>query len=212
MDEPGRSGRTGGNGPHEARGWNIYCRKDGQHVLQFRTGPRGSEWRETRIPREHRTQKRAQRYALAWLAEYRKMAGMQPVLPGPDESKSPTIRSHADAWIELCDKNPKLSPAMRKQHARSMRVHVLHYSEVADVPVASLGTAVLRAWVRKVRDNGKVRSRWERGQEGKKMRTVVRGGPLAPFSTRNVVNSLTAFLLGHAGGGEGCPARQPDEA
>lgn len=168
MDEPGRSGRTGKNGPHEDRGWNIYRRKDGQHVLQFRTGPRGSEWRETRIPREHRTEKRAERYALAWLAEYRKMAGTQAVLAEPDEVKSPTIRSLADAWIDLCDKNPKLSPAMRKQHARSMRVHVLHYPEVADVPVASLGSAVLRAWVRKVRDNGKIRPRWERGRTGRR--------------------------------------------
>ena len=194
MDEPRRSGRTGKNGSHEDRGWNIYRRKDGQHVLQFRTGPRGSEWRETRIPREHRTENQAERYARAWLAEYRKMAGTRAVLAEPDEVKTPTIRSVADAWFDLCEKNPKLSPAMRKQHARSMRLHVLHYPEVADVPVGSLGPGVLRAWVRKVRDNGKIRSRWERGVDGKKVRTVVRGGPLAPFSTRNVVNSLTAFF------------------
>jgi integrase len=194
MDQPGRSGRTGKNGPHEDRGWNIYRRKGGQHVLQFRTGPRGSEWRETRIPREHHTEKQAERYALAWLAEYRKMAGTQAGLAEPDEVKSPTIRSLADAWVDLCDKNPKLSPAMRKQHASSMRVHVLPYPEVSDVPIASLGPAVLRGWLRKVRDNGKVTIEWKKGEDGKRTRGFVRGGKLAPFSCRNVVNSLTAFF------------------
>ncbi len=75
-----------------------------------------------------------------------------------------------------------------------MRVHVLAYREVAEVPIASLGHAALRAWVRKVRDDGKVKTEWRKGDDGKRTRTLVRGGPLAPYSTRNHVNSLTAFF------------------
>jgi integrase len=178
--------------PNEDRGWNIYRRGDGQYVLQYRVAP--GKWREARVPRERRTEKHAERYAVAWVAEYRKTTGARPVLPGPDENVGATIKSLSDVWLDLCDKNPKLSPAMRKQHATSMRVHVLPYREVADVPIASLGPAVLRAWLRKVRDDGRVTIEWKKGEDGRRTRTFRRGGRLAPFTCRNVVNSLTAFF------------------
>ncbi len=193
MDEPGRTGKTGRGRSYEDRGWNIYRRKDGQFVLQFRIGPRGFEWKETRIPREHRTERQAERYAMAWIEEYRKTVGAKPVLQEAEHA-APTIRSLAGGWLELCDKNPKLSPAMRKQHAGSMRVHVLAYPEIADVAVTSLGPAALRAWLRKVRDDGKVQIEWKKGEDGKRTRGYKRGGKLAPFSCRNVVNSMTAFF------------------
>jgi integrase len=179
----------------EDRGWNIYRLKSGpsagRRVLQYRVRP--GEWKETRIPREYHTDRQAERWALAWLAEYRKTAGARPVLPDPGED-APTIRSLADTWLDLVDSNPKLSPGMRKQHAYVMSAHVLSYPDVADVPLAHLGPSVLRAWIRKVRDTGRLTAQWKTGEDGKRTRTITRGGKLAPFTVRNVVNSLTAFF------------------
>ncbi len=71
---------------------------------------------------------------------------------------------------------------------------MLGYPEIADAPIEALGPAVLRAWLRKVRDHGKIAVRWEKGEDGRRTRKIVRGGPLAPFTYRNVVNSVTAFF------------------
>ena len=57
----------------ESSGRNLYRRRDGQWVLQFRVSP--GKWRETRIPREHQTEIDAKRYGIAWLNEYRKNIG-----------------------------------------------------------------------------------------------------------------------------------------
>jgi integrase len=176
----------------EDRGWNIYRRGDGQQVLQYRVAP--GKWRETRIPREHHTERQAERWALAWLSEYRKTAGTRPVLPEPEGDNGPTIRSLCDKWLDLGEANPKLAPGTRQQHKTSMLAHVRPYPEVADAPIARLGPAVLRQWVRKVRDDGKMTTRWEKEEDGKRTRSVTRGGKLAPFTCRNVVNSLTAFF------------------
>ncbi len=172
------------------RGWNLYQR-GGQWVISFRVAP--GKWRETRVPREHRTERAAERYALAWLQAYRKELGERPAVAESEDPRGPTIRDLAQRWFELSERNPKLSPATRHQHVTCMTVHVLGYREVADVPIADLGPATLRAWLRKVRDDGKVTQRWET-RDGQRVRTLVRGGPLAPFSCRNVVNSLTAFF------------------
>ncbi len=178
----------------EDRGWNLYKRGDGQWVLQHRVAP--GKWKETRVPRQHHTERTAERYALAWLAEYRKQVASrgngEALLHS--EPGAPTIRSLAEKWIALTEKNPKISPATRKQHSTCLTVHVLAYPEVADVPIPDLGPATLRAWLRKVRDDGKVVSKWEKDGEGRATRKLVRGGPLAPFTCRNVVNSLTAFF------------------
>jgi|CZKU01.1.fsa_nt_gi integrase len=175
----------------EDRGWNIYERADGQRVLQYRVGP--GKWPEHRIPREHRTEKAAERYALTWLYTYRKELAARPAPLVQPEGDRITIRSLAEKWEKLCETNPKLSEATRVQHATSIRVHVLPY-EIADAPIAELGPAALRGWVRKVRDDGKVTTTWGKGEDGRVERKLTRGGPMAPFTCRNVVNSLTAFF------------------
>jgi integrase len=172
------------------RGWNLFRRGDGQWVVQYRTGP--GKWRNTRVPREHRTERAAERYALAWVQEFHKGVDHEPMAPEAEEV-GPTIRALSKRWLDLSAQNPKFSPATRKQRASCMEVHVLPYPEVADAPIAELGPATLRAWLRKVRDHGKVTPIWETG-EGGRVRTLVRGGALAPFTCRNVVNSLTAFF------------------
>ena len=174
----------------DGRGWNLFRRGDGQWVLQYRTRP--GKWSETRVPREHRTERAAERYALDWLCEYQQRLDEQPIA-APVEAEKPTIRSLVNRWLELNERNPKLSPATRKQHASCMAIHVLEYPEVADVPIAELGPATLRAWLRKVRDDGKTTRKWVTS-DGKRVRTLDRGGPLAPFTCRNVVNSMTAFF------------------
>ena len=175
---------------HRDRGWNLYRRGKAQWVLQYRTAP--GKWRETRVPREHRTERAAERYARAWMDEYKRQLGEQPAPQESDDNRL-TIRGLADRWFELCDRNPKCSPATRMQHRTCMTVHVLAYAEIADEPIAELGPATLRAWLRKVRDHGKVTPKWET-RDGARVRTLVRGGPLAPFTCRNVVNTLTAFF------------------
>src|SRR5258708_21600148 len=176
----------------DEKGWNLYQRRgDGQWVLQYRVRV-GEKWPEHRVPREHRSERQAERYALRWLQAYRQEMAERPA-PPPEAERGKTIRDLAGEWEKLCDKNPKLSPATRKQHATNLAVHVLAYPEVADVPIAELGPATLRAWVRKVRDDGKITIKWET-EGGRSVRRLVRGGPLAPFTCRNAINSLTAFF------------------
>jgi integrase len=179
------------NSTKEDRGWNLYRRGDGQWVLQYRTDP--GKWPETRVPRVHDTERKAERWALAWLEEWRKNAGQRPTLPEPLDEERPTIRILATKWLGLVDDNPKLAPGTRSNYASSMRTHVLPYP-VADVPIAELGPSQLRAWVRKIRDDGKTKTRWETGEDGKKIRALTRGGPLSPFACRNATNALTAFF------------------
>jgi excisionase family DNA binding protein len=175
----------------EERGWNIHRRGDGQNILQYRIA--AGDWAEHRIPREHRSERAAERYAMTWLSTYRKVAGTRPSLPdAPERGKS--IRDLADAWETLTAKNPKISPATRKQRKGAIEVHVLPYPEIADVPISDLGPAALRGWVRKVRDDGKTKPKWEKDADGRPVRKLVRGGPMAAFTCRNVVNSLTAFF------------------
>jgi integrase len=178
-------------GIKDDRGWNLYQRGDGQWTLSFRTAP--GKWRETRVPRQHHGERAAERYARAWLEEYRKRLGDRPVVPQREEDPRPTIRSLAEKWALLCQNNPKLSPATRCQYATSITAHVLPYAEIADTPIAELGPATLRAWLRKVRDEGKVSQKWET-RDGRRVRSLVRGGKLAPFTCRNIVGSLTAFF------------------
>jgi integrase len=174
----------------EERGWNLYQRKDGQWVLQWKRAP--GDWPEHRVPREHRTERQAERYSILYLDELRKQLATRPT-PPPAPTGGSTVRSLAEGWEKLCSKNPKLSPATRKQHKDAIEVHVLHYPEVADVPIVDLGPATLRRWVRQIRDEGKVTPKWEK-VDGRKVRTRVYGGALAPNSVGNIVNSLSAFF------------------
>jgi integrase len=179
---------------NEDRGWNIYQRKDGQYVLQFRIGPRGSEWRETRVPRKHRTEKQAERYALSWLAEYKTSLSQRPIVPEQPAGDRPvTLRDLAGKWIELRESDPKLSPAIVAQNDSNIDTHVLPHTDLADVPIVELGSAALRAWVRKVRDHGLVTRIKVKTPEGKDVSREMRG-PLAPMTVRNVVGTLTQFF------------------
>jgi integrase len=179
---------------NEDRGWNIYQRRDGQHVLQFRIGPRGSEWRETRVPREYRNEKQAERYAVSWLTEYKTNLGRRPVVSEPPAGERPvTLRDLAGTWIELRKSDPKLSSAIVAQNDSNMDTHVLPHADVADVPIVDLGPAALRAWVRKVRDHGLVTRTRVKTPEGKDATRETRR-PLAPMTVRNVVGTLTQFF------------------
>src|ERR1035437_7546673 len=115
------------------RGWNLFRRCDRQWVLQYR--PAAGKWSDTRVPRKHRTEHAAERYARTWMHEYGKQRGERPVADEADDER-PTIRGLVDRWLELCDRNPKCSPATRIQHKTVMTVHVLAYPEIADVPIA----------------------------------------------------------------------------
>ena len=176
------------------KGWFLYTRRDHVgHVLHYRVAP--GDWRDHRVPSEYRRQLEAERYAVAWLEEYGRQRGERRPVAAESATSAPTIRGLAAKWSEFCADNGNISPATRKQHRTNMAMHVLAYSEIADVPIADLarGPALLRAWVRNVRDHGKVRVTWE-DENGKRVRKLVRGGSLAPFTSRNVVNSLTAFF------------------
>ncbi len=178
----------------DERGWNIYRRNDGQYVLQFRVAP--GDWSEHRIPRDYRTERHAERYAMAWIAEYRKNRSDRPTFVEPARAASPSIADLAEQWQKLYERNPKLSRAVRVQYGSNLKRHILSYPELASVPISSLGPGTLRAWLRKVRDAGRLKKvvgeQGERtGKGGKWVRT---GEPLAPFTCRNVVNTLTAFF------------------
>jgi hypothetical protein len=150
------------------------------------------------VPREHRSEKAAERYALAWLHEYLQQLGERPVLPPApeDERRGKTIRDLADKWIELRENDPKLSAAMRTQNASNVRRHVLTYPKVADVPIVELGSGALREWLREVRDHGrlKLQASGEGEHPGRGGKWIKTGQPLAAYTTRNVVNTLTAFF------------------
>jgi integrase len=174
------------------RGWNLFRRGDGQWVLQHRTSP--GKWHPIRIPRQYRTERAAEQYARAWLCEYEKKVAERPTVVTDREDDRPTIRGLVDRWVELCARNPRFSPSTRKQHASNMATHVLAYPEIADVPIAELGPATLRAWLRKVRDGGRVTWTWEKREDGQRTRKIVRGGALAPYTCRNIVGTVTAFF------------------
>src|SRR5450432_974438 len=174
----------------EERGWNLYQRGDGQWVLQWKRAP--GDWPEHRVPREHTTERRAEKYALAYLDELRKQLAARPEPPAPRGKGPETIRSLASKWEKLCDKNPKLSPSTRAQHKGAIDVHVLPYP-IADVPIEEMGSRTLRERVRTIRDDGRVAVKWET-VDGAAVRKLVRGGPLAPNTVGNLVNSLSAFF------------------
>ena len=102
-----------------------------------------------RACRESTDERAAERYALDWLCEYQQRLDEQPIA-APVEAEKPTIRSLVNRWLELNERNPKLiarhPQAARELHGDS-RARV---SEFADVPIAELGPATLRAWLRKV--------------------------------------------------------------
>jgi integrase len=178
----------------DERGWNLFRRGDGQWVLQYRTAP--GNWSETRVPREHGAERAAEQYARVWLDEYTKQVAERPIVNKIADER-PTIRDLAEKWLELRNKDPKLSAATRTQNASNMRRHVLAYPKIADAPIADLGSGALREWLREVRDHGRLKLRTttkydERpGRGGKWIKT---GEPLAPYTTRNVVNTLSAFF------------------
>ena len=173
------------------RGWNLYPR-DGQWILSHKvSGDAKKKWREHRVPRDIRTRRDAERYAATWIDAYR---SADPAAPAAAAEKPVTIRSLAEDWLSLCEKNPKLSPGTKCQYRTNLPIHVLAYPEIADAPIAEVGSGALRAWLRKVRDHGKVTIRWEKGENGRRVRKLLReGAALAPFTCRNVVNTLTAF-------------------
>ncbi len=175
----------------EDGGWNMYKRADGQFVLQYRTSP--GAWPEHRIPRKYSNERAAEQYARVFLEEFQSQTKVKDDSPGlPDAA--PTIRKLHEKWFELCDENPKLSPATRKQNGRAILIHTLEYAEVADASIADLGPATLRPWLRKLLKQGKVTIRWQRADDGSSTRKLVRGQPMAPYTFRNVVNSLTMFF------------------
>jgi integrase len=178
----------------DERGWNLFRRGDGQWVLQYRTAP--GNWSETRVPREHRTERAAEQYARAWLHEYTKQVAERPSVNKIADER-PTIRDLAEKWLELRDKDPKLSAATRTQNASNMRRHVLAYPKIADAPIADLGSGALREWLREVRDHGRLKLRTttkDDDRPGRGGQWVKTGEPLAPYTTRNVVNTLSAFF------------------
>ena len=127
------------------------------------------------MPREHRTERAAERYARDWLCEHteQRLAELPTAAAGRRRPENRRCAASRPRWLALNEKNPKLSPATRKQHKGARRVHVLAYPEVADVPIVDLGPAVLRAWVRKVRDHGKTRPTWETVDGRKEVRKLV---------------------------------------
>jgi integrase len=164
--------------------FNVYRRRDGQLAVQFKDP--GGKRREARIPRIHSTERAAKRWAEVYLEEFFKNGHAPEFPPEPPSDMGPTIRELADKWATLRDRDPRLSTAIKRQGDSNMKTHVLVHPELADVPIKSLGPSVLRAWVRKVRDSGKV----TRDADG----NVTKREPLAPFTTRNVVGSLTQLL------------------
>lgn len=182
------------------RGWNIYQRRDGQRVLQFRVA--AGDWSEHRIPRELRTARAAERYALTWLDEYRKNLCERPALPveRPDD-KGPTVKEIAPEWVKLLDarvRNKKLKPSTRRGHESNLDAHVLPM--LGGLRVADLDSLRLRKWVRdelpkrtcSVSGRKKNAKPSEKTSEAKA--DAAKPRPLAVYTMRNVVFTMTALL------------------
>jgi hypothetical protein len=175
---------------NEDQGWNIYQRSDGQWVLQYRRAP--GNWRERGIPRAEHTERRPS----AGRSCGSPSTG-RPRAPGPCSLSRTRTRDRRSATSRATG-SPSVSATQSSrprssQNDSNIDTHVLPHGEVADAPIADLGPAVLRAWVRKVRDLGLVIRTKKMGSDGKDVVRETRG-PLAPMTVRNVVGTLTQFF------------------
>ena len=96
--------------------------RTGQHVLQYRVAPVASGRRRAFLESTTRPARR-RRWALAWLGEYRKLAGQRlkrlPVVEEEDEP-SDDPKTLADKWLELLRRQPEeLSPGSCAQARES---------------------------------------------------------------------------------------------
>jgi integrase len=174
-----------------SRGFSVYAR-GGQWILSFKDdAATGKKWREHRIPKaEANTEKRAEKYAERFIRELHKIRAQGAPAGAVSRAPSvhgPTIRDLADKWLLLRDRDPKVKPATRSQGRSHLRLHVLASPDIADIPIATLGPAVLRAWIREVRDHGKY-------ARDKTSAIKRQGEGLSPATVRNVVSTLRTFL------------------
>jgi integrase len=184
-----------------SRGFSVYAR-GGQWIISFKDErTAGKKWREHRIPKtEATTEKQAEKYAARFVEELQKVrAEGQPARTGARPKVTAggvTIRDLAERWLNLRDRDPKLSPAMKMQSRSNMKQHILRYAELADGPISDLGTAALRAWVRRIRDHGRLVKVTQKdgAKPGRGGTWEATNEPLAAYTTRNAVNTLSSFF------------------
>jgi integrase len=148
---------------------DIYRRSDGGWVIKYRLVPTDIP-REIRIPREHRTERDARRFAKAWYESYIEHRA-KPALVEPPPDKGPTLSEFVDRWIALRRQQLEarvLKPSTVKQDESVWRVHV--GPALGDLPVSEMGTAILRQFVRDLASRR------------------------APLTVRNIVSTLTQMI------------------
>ncbi len=142
-DDNGTRARSVGKA-NESLGWNVYQRRDGGFVLQYRVS--AGKWRETRVPREIHTQTKAEQWGAAWYAEFNSaLAGVAPI-PSSDLETSPTLRGLHDPWLKLKERDPEVEAGTLAHYKTSLARHVL--PAIGDVPVRELGHGRLRNFLR----------------------------------------------------------------
>jgi integrase len=133
------------NSKKGSRGWNVYRRGDGGFVLQYRV--QTGKWRETRVPREIRTEGKAEQWAAAWYAEFTGAMAGAPALPAIAEG-APTLRGLHDPWLKLKERDPEVEGGTLSNYRTSLNRHVLPL--IGDVPLRELGPGLLRNLLRDI--------------------------------------------------------------
>jgi len=162
------------NSKKDSRGWNIYRRRDGGFVLQYRV--QAGKWREARVPREIRTESKAEQWGAAWYVEFTGAMAGAPTLPAIAEA-SPTLRGLHDPWLKLKERDPEVEGGTLNHYRTSLNRHVLPL--VGDVPLGDLGPGPLRNMLRDI-------------HAGKTLAT--KKGRASNQLVRNVAYTLTKFL------------------
>ncbi len=168
-----------------SKGYFIYTRKDSSgFILRFKDEATGA-WREHRIPREFTNKREAERYSVAWLGALKEQgaAPQTPVAPKPD--KGPTLRELSEEWIKLRKKDPKLRPATVSADKSNLEIHIL--PRIGDVPIRELGSGALKRFIRDLRESPPT-------SKAKGKKPTKEGRTLAPYTVRNVCNTLTTML------------------
>jgi integrase len=147
------------------RGWFIIDRSDGP-MLRYK---RPDGWKDKRCPAELLTVAEREQWAIGVLPTL--LAVGDPTLEAlPPTRDTATLAQLSEKWFELRDAS-SLAPATKSDQQSSIRNHVLTDPEMAHTPIAKLGPAAMRAWIRRLAAKG-----------------------LAPYSVHNHATSLTAML------------------
>jgi integrase len=163
------------------KGYSILFRagtggRRGRYVLSYDAG--GGKWKQKVMGEEIATKADAEKWAKAFLAREQAEGRLEPQAANEEE---PTLRRLFPKWKGILEqrklKRATLQGKVSPIESWVMRSRVEGEAPLGDLPIMHITVQTLRPWLRSVRDG-----------------VTEHGKPMAAYSTRNVLNALSAFL------------------